>query len=442
MRHKTFIIIIGCFFFLKNSNAQDQFSLADCIQYAWENSTAVERSNNNEKVEDINLKLSKSSRYPSLNFSTTENIYSNSNYQNSPQGGTWVRSEGNSLNWDLNSDITLYNGGKINKSIGQSEINLDQAINLTKNQKEAISLNILNAYTTVLQAKENVANDSAQLAGSENQLEFAEARKSVGAISTVDYLNIKSQYVSTKSQLTASKNDLKMAYVNLMQYMNMPLSEDFEVVVPNIDQSLLTTSIYDVNEIYQLSLGIRPSIAAAELDYKSAQSGINIAKADALPKLSLTSNLGSGYSSSLGGLDMGNQVGNSIGGSIGISLSIPIYQRNQIKSKVQTARIQADNSMLSLMDAKNDLRKAIEQTCTDVVTAASNYEAIQEEYQSEKEAYHVSDEMFRQGMINATDLIISKNKLIAIENKLTQAKYNLIVQKKLINYYKGESILF
>ena len=87
------------------------------------------------------------------------------------------------------------------------------------------------------------------------------------------------------------------------------------------------------------------------------------------------------------------------------------------------------------------MRKYIEQACTDAQTAQSNYIALQEQLEAEKESYQLANEMFTQGMLNSVDFLQSKNNLIIAENKFTQAKYELILQTKIVEYYLGNSIL-
>ncbi len=227
-----------------------------------------------------------------------------------------------------------------------------------------------------------------------------------------------------------------------MQLMNMPINDSFSIKDPNIDALVKIASESDANLIYKIALGIQPTIKSAELNLESAKMNSKIAQADALPQLSLGGSLGSGYSSDMSGVDFGEQFSNKINPSIGLSLSIPIFQRKKVKTNVKIANIQAQNEELNLIDLKNDLRKYIEQACIDAQIASSNYLALQEQYDAENESYQLSDEMFTQGMINSVDFLTSKNNLVSAENKLTQAKYNVLLQNKIIDYYLGNPILF
>jgi len=72
--------------------------------------------------------------------------------------------------------------------------------------------------------------------------------------------------------------------------------------------------------------------------------------------------------------------------------------------------------------SQNNLRKYIEQACTDLQTAQSTYAALQEQLGAEQDSYDVADEMFSQGMVNSVDFLLSKNNMTKAEISYTQAK--------------------
>lgn len=427
----------------KSIEAQNQeYSLEDCINYAWENSTEVSRANNTAEIQNANLSQSKADRGPNLFFNGSQTLSTANSYQENESDGSWSTNNSSDLFLSLNSEITLYNGAKLKNIIAQGKTKLEASETDIQTQKELISLNVLSAYVNALLAIENVKNYEAQLKSTEKQLELAKARKSAGIISSSDYLNIKSQYAADKATFVSSQNSLRINLVALMQMINMPINNSFSIKEPNIDSLIKHTSETDASLVYNTALGLQPSIKSAILNVESTQMESKIAKADALPQISLGGSIGTGYNSTMQYSTFSEQFSNKINPSIGLSLSIPIYQRKKVKTSVAIAHLQTQNEELTLIDLKNDLRKYIEQACIDAQTAESNYSALQEQYDAEKESYHLSDEMFAQGMINSVDFLSSKNNLITAENKLTQSKYNVLLQNKIIDYYMGRTIIF
>lgn len=419
---------------------KNSYSLEDCINYALEHSTDISRANNAVKSTQSSLEQSKAARGPNLFLNLNQNAGSSNSYALTGNTGSWDRDGYSSTNLSLSSSITLYNGAKLKNTIQQNKMNLSAAESDIQTGKELLSLDILSAYINVLLAKEEYTNSEARLKSTEKQVEYAGARKSAGIISNTDYLNIKSQYATDKAALISTQSKLRINLVLLMQLMNMPLDDSFSITEPDVASLLNNMPDTDAEKIYNIALGIRPEIKTAELGFESAKVGIKVAKADALPYLSLNGSVGTNYTNSLSGVSFSEQFGNQINPTIGLSVSIPIFQRKQVKNQVAQATILADNYQLNLIDTKNNMRKAVEQACTDVAIANITYQASLEQYEAEQESYRLSEEMFAQGLINSVDYLTSKNNLISAESSLTQAKFNIVLQNKIINYYSGQPI--
>lgn len=435
----TFIITIVTIGFPQIAGAQEiSFSLNDCINYALENSTDIGRAKNSVASQNAYLEQSEAERLPNLNLGVNQQLNSAGNYN--ATNNEWNRNGNATLSVSLNSQVTLYNGAKIKNSIHQNQINLEYAELNIQTEQELIGLNILTAYINVLLSKDNVQNSQLQFEVTQKQLTYTEARKEAGSISLSDLLIIKSQLASDKTSLIEAESNLRITLISLMQLMNMPVSNDFDIQQPDIDELIGNTTETNPVMVYAIALGIQPNIKTAKLNVESNKTGINIAKADALPKLTLNGGMNTGYASNINEIDLGEQFSNSVNPYVGLSLSVPIFQHKQTKTQVKLAQIQVSDSELELIDMKNDLRKYIEQACTDAQTAQSNYQALQEQLDAEDESYEVANEMFTQGMMNSVDFLSSKNNLIVAENKFTQAKYNLILQNKIVEYYLGNKI--
>ena len=416
------------------------FTLEECINYALENSTTIGRAGNQVESQSSYLEQAKAERGPNLMMSGSETLSSRNSYMASNPGDGWERENSSYLDLGLSSSLTLYNGAKLKNAVQQGKTNLLAAESDIQTQEELISLEVLSAYIYVLYYKEQVKNSESQLEATEMQLEQASARKEAGVMSPSDYLNIKSQYSSDRTSLTASQSDLRIGLVSLMQLMNMPASSAFDIVDPDIESLLIQETETDASMVYNVALGLQPGLKTAELDLESAGLDIKLAKADALPSLSLTGGINSWYSNTLTGISLGEQISRQINPNAGLTLSIPIYQRKKVKNNVRQAEIQYENYQYNLVDIKNDLRKAIEQACTDALTTQSLFDSNSEQLKAEQESYRLAEEMFAQGLLNSVDYMTSKNNLTAAENKLSQAKYNMVLQNRIVNYYLGDPI--
>lgn len=429
----AFVVLPFC------SKAQnDVYTLDDCINYAFEQSIDIGRAQNSQEIQGATLEQSKAERLPNLQLGFSQQLGSTSSYDSGAE--SWERSGNSNFNSSLSSQLTIYQGAKLKNTILQNGIEYQASEYNVQTEKEMLSLNILNAYVNVLLTKENVLNAQLQYESTEEQLAIAQARREAGAIALTDVLNIQSELASNKSLFVQAQSNERIALVSLMQLMNMPLNNAFNIEGVPVDELLNKTVETNSNTVYQVALGLQPNIQNAELLVQSAEKSIQIAKADALPQVTLEGGISSSYSSNIEGVNFGEQVSEGISPNISLNVSIPIFQRKQVKTQVKIAQIEAENTNLYLEEQKLFLRQYIEQACVDAITAQSNYQASKEQLMAETESYAVATEMFQQGMMNAVDYLISKNNYMLAENQFTQSQYTLILQSELIEYYMGQTI--
>jgi len=227
-----------------------------------------------------------------------------------------------------------------------------------------------------------------------------------------------------------------MSKVNLMQLMELPLTDRFEVVSPNFDTMLQASQNHSATEIYETALGIKPQIKQAKLTIESAKLDTEIAHAGLLPSVSMDAGLGTGYSSLNSTFNYTSQLNNSINPSLGINLSIPIFQKKQVRTNITLAKVGVDDARLDEQNARNTLRKEIEQACTDALSAQTQYQASIDQLKAATESYKLAEEKFNLGALNSVDFLFEKTNVIKAESQLLQSKFNLVFSNKIIDFYR------
>jgi outer membrane protein len=436
---QTSLLLTGLLILLSGFAGQAQsktWKLEDCISYALGKNIQIKKADLTNSQNMLYSEQAQANRLPSLNASVSQNFNWYKGFDSFT--GQYGSSNGtNSSNYALNSNVVLFNGEKLTKKIKQASVNLQGGQFYSETVRESVGINILNAYMQVLFSYESVNNAKKQIESTTQQLGLAKERVDLGVISMADYLQIKSELANEKSTLATATSQLAINKVTLMQLMELPVDPNFEISSPNLDSLLVTSIKPEAQEIYNLALGIKPQIKNAALNTESASLNVDIAKADFLPTLSLGAGLSSGYSSLTTGSNYTTQLENKINPSIGLSLSIPIFQKKQVRTNVSLANIAVSNAELDEINTKNGLRKEIEQACVDVEKAKSEYAAGLELLQSSKESYDVTDEKFKQGLLNSVDFLVQKTNLITSESKMLQARFSLIFSYKVLDFYKG-----
>jgi outer membrane protein len=431
-----FLIIFSGF----TGNAQNKvWTLEECINYALSKNVQVQKTMLTNDRNQLTVVQAQANRLPSLNASASENFSWSKTFDYNT--GLYGSSSGsNNTSFSVNSSVSIYNGQKLANKIKQAQLDLESGKYNSDAVKESIGLSILNAYLQLLYDYENVSNAEKQIVSTTEQLNLAKERMDLGVISVSDYLQIKSQLATEKSTLASAQSQLAMGKVTLEQLMELPVDPSFEISSPNLDKLLVDTPIPDAQEIFNQALGIKPQIKNAELAKESAKVGVEIAKADALPSVSMNGGMGTSYSSLSKDVAFTTQIKEKVSPQIGLSMQIPIFQKKQVRTNIATANIAVTDAELTEISTRNDLRKSIEQACADVASAKSQYSASLESKQSAQESLDVATEKYQQGLINSVDYLIQKTNLITSESKLLQSKFSLIFSYKVVDFYKGVSL--
>lgn len=426
-------MIFGVFFLLTSALQAQQdsvWTLEECITHALEMNIQIRKGELSNERYRYYADQSKAQRFPSVNASLIQN------YNWSKASGGSGYSGMNGSNVSLNSSVTVFNGSRLTNQIKQAELDIQAGQYSLETIKESTSLSIMNAYLQVLYAGEQVRNTERQIESTTGQVELAAERLAIRLISQADYAQVRSQLANEKLNLANARSQLAIARVNLEQLMELPVSDDFEIAFPNPEDLVNQNRKPDVAEVYLTALGIKPQVKNAEINKEIAALDEKIARAGYLPVLSASAGAGTSYSSMMTDPYF-DQINNGITPSLGLSLSIPIYQKKQARTSVAVAQLGYQDAGLSELNTRNELRKSIEQACLDVVSAQADYEASVENYQATSESAALSDEKFRQGIINSVDYLVSKTNLILAESNLLQSKYNMIFSYKVLDFYSG-----
>ncbi len=434
MRKLILILSVSLIVMSENIFAQQDsvWTLEKCIDYALNRNIQVRKSELSNQQYRIYEEQAKAQRFPSANASIGQNF----NWSKSTATGESGLTGSNGSSYSVNSGITIFNASKLTTLIKQAELSIESGKYLLETTKESLSLSILDAFLQILYAEELVHNSEKQIESTASQLNLAEERLVLRAIAQSDYAQVKSQLASEKLTLANSQSQLVIAKITLEQFMELPVSDNFKIAHPDLTESLNQNRAPDVRVVYELALTIKPQIKNAAINKEIASYDEKVARTGLFPTLAASAGISSGYSSLNSGSYSG-QINNQIYPAVGFSLSIPIYQKKQVRTSIAVAKIGYQNAELSEIDTKNTLRKNIEQACVDVSSAQIKYEASKENYSATLEASLLSDEKFKQGVINSVDYLVSKTNLIVAESELLQSKYNLIVSYKIMDYYMG-----
>ena len=427
--------------------AQDsvkQWTLQECLDYALENNIQLQKSRNDYLPGVEDTKMAKAARLPSLSVTSSQgftNYPSASASFSDSHSGSYGFSSRNSYTgtYGINAGLTLYNGGKLQTAVKRQ--NLQNQIDALSVEESAndIRVAIVQAYMQALYAREAVEIAINTAKTSEAQRDRAREMFQAGSISQVDLAQLESQYQSDAYQVVVARTSLDNYKLQLKQLLELDITDQIELSVPEINESAVTRVLPDKTQIYATATENMPEIKRGELAVEAADLDIRQARAGFYPSLGLTASVGTGHMSG-NHYESGSQIWNRFNENVGLSLSIPIFSNRQNRTATNKARIAAASSRLDQQDLLKTLLREVETAYLDAVSAQSQYVAANEKERYARQSYELTDEQFRVGMKNTVELITAQNEWSAAQQEVLQAKYMALLNMELLNIYQGQPV--
>ena len=126
-----------------------------------------------------------------------------------------------------------------------------------------MSLNIATGYLQILYYHEMVKTTENQLKATELQSERLKKMVDAGALAQGDFFTLEAQRAAENSQVVSARNNLDLAYLTLVQMLDLPTTKGFEIESPNLEMSLQPALAITPEQIYGAALETQPQIKSA-----------------------------------------------------------------------------------------------------------------------------------------------------------------------------------
>ena len=420
------------------------WTLPECCDYAIAHSISIRQQENQCRQQEINLSNAVNSRLPDLSGSMSQNF---SFGRGLTADNTYSNTNTSSTNFSLGTSVPLFTGFQIPNQIKMSKLNLEAATADLEKAKNDIRMQVAQAYVQILYDMEIADVAHRQIAIDSQQVVRLAALVDNGKASGAQLSQQKATLANSRLTATQADNNLSVALLSLSQLLELPSASGFTVVRPAVGESggsLAAAAIPSPDAVYAEALGIKPEIAAQQLRLRATDNNIAIARSGYMPTLSFSGGIGSNYytTSKFPSDGFGTQLKNNFSQYIGLNLNVPIFNRFQTRNNIRSAKIEQQNQQLTLDNTKKTLYKEIQQVCLNATAARAKYESSAAAAQSSNDAFVLMQAKYENGKANITEFNESKNACLRAESDLVQARYELLYQHSLINFYRGRPLEF
>ncbi len=320
------------------------------------------------------------------------------------------------FNWTL---LDFATRAKILGSHENEKMSAEQSLQY-KNDLTAL---MLIQYLTIQRLKKQVETMDANLTRSRLILQFANAKKNVGAGIPLDIARAKNlveldqlKKMTAYTKLIKAKHDL--ASLLGAEHMHSELEPLSAKSTPNLEfQAALDRSLES-----------RPDLKSAELAQSIAQFAREESHRLLWPKLSFIGEVGSTNTTMLG---LGIK---SLNGAVGLSLTIPLTTGGYISGKRKEAEVMNIKADMQLQQTRTEIVAQVKEALETMISAQEALKTADNYLNTAQEESQISEKRFYSGSSNSLDMMNSHTNLAQAVDTHTESLFNFEAAK--VNYYR------
>ncbi len=420
-----------------------QWTLPECINYAIEHNISLKQRENTRRQNELSLNTAKNSRLPDANAGISENLGFG---RSLGMDNTYSKNNTSNTSFQISTSVPLLTGNRIPNTIKFNQLNLEASTADLEKARNDIRTQIAQQYIQIVYDSEILAVAKRQIGIDSLQCYRLEEMEKNGKATLTEVLQQKATMEQSRLTATQAENTYRLDILALTQLLELPSPEGFSIVTPTLPSN--SGNLININPeiIYQEAIAVKPEVQAEQLRLKASDANILIAKSAKYPTLSFTAGLGTNYYKTLNGNykqdSFGSQLKNNFSQNLGLQLNVPIFNRFATRNSIKSASIDKENQQLALDNVKKSLYKEIQQVYYNTIAAEAKYKSSLQAEVTSKDAFNLTQSKYENGKATITEFNESRNNLMKAESDLIQARYQLIYQKALIDFYRGKELKF
>jgi outer membrane protein len=428
MKLKIRTLLQVCFLVLMNTTIQSQsLTLKECINHALENNPDIQESILNVGVSKANVNVARSNFLPEI----AVNIFQSGNFGRSIDRFTngYIDRFYNASYAGLRLNMPLFTGNRNKYLLASSKALLTSTEAAQDVAKNTLTLDVLVAYVNALALYETIKNADQQLKNDSIQYERILKRKDAGLITKTEEIQLLNQMKSDEIIRIDAQLNYEIGLAELSRLLNLDLPNTTTLFNLEPDQSLIIDSNITLSEDL-------PQFIVAKWNIQSIKENIKATKARSLPSISLSSGYETFYASSNSESSFSQQINATRNGAVSLGITIPIFSKFQIKPLVEDLKMREKIAENGFDRTTIILNQELKLAKTSYVNLKQRYEKSNSLVELAKENMSFIQEQIYAGTATMVDFLLAQTNMERALTSLTNAKYQLILQEKILQFYK------
>ena len=456
------------------SSGNDLWTLQRCLEHALEHNLQLQQAELGIVRGVLAETSAKGAFLPNLNASSSYGV--NIGQRIDPFTNQFASDAVQSSNYGMSSGLTLFNGFQNHLNLRRARLGLELAQTNVEIAQNNVALNLASAYLNVLFQKEflTIAQLNAEATG--RQVDRVQKLVNAGAAAESDLYDVLAQQAADQSSVVSAENGVTIAKLALAQLLQLSGSEadNLDVAPPSDDLLEATQLPLSADAAVAFALNAFPDMKAAELQVTDAYLGLDLAKAQRMPRITGSYSVGSGYSQNRQTLvsdpitqevsipttvedvflttsivvqdgefetmSFQDQFTNNLNQSIFFSLSLPIFNGFGIETNIDRAEVDVLSAQLAKEQTAQSLTQTVEQSWADARAAQRTFEANDRALEAATLAMTNAEARFEAGAISALEYADARTRLDNARINALRTQYDFVFKTRILDFYLGRPL--
>ncbi|NTV67938.1 MAG: TolC family protein [Chlorobaculum sp.] len=436
------------------SQQSKTLSLTECIDIALRNASSVKKAENARHLSGVDLLRSYGNFLPKLTSSASYMPSSVSRSYAVASGTTdayKIRSETASVDLSLTASLNLFNGLSDYAAL-QAALDRKKAAGFTlQRARETIAYDVTQHYYQALLDRELLDIARENLKTARDLLTLTDRQFSIGLKSITDLYQQQAEASNGNLGVINAENQLRRSKLELVR--RLRIDPATEIALEPVDTAAIAMLSPELDIVALSASGLqrRADLEAQRLERDAARQDVRQVAGTRLPRLDLGFSVSSGaidsYKTAIPGQSIdyayppvGRQLENGIDHAISLNLSWTLFDGFTTRYNVETAKVASRNRQLDYEELKDGIEIDLKQVAGDYRAAFSRIESARESLKASESAAQGIMRKYDLGASSFVELSSARAALFNARSTLTQAFYNLALQKALLDYTSGVGI--
>ncbi len=303
--------------------------------------------------------------------------------------------------------------------------------------RQTVIFTVISGYLALIEAEEQVRIREENHAAQVEQEQLVRGLVDGGERPVSDLYQQQANVAAARLSLVEARRDDELRRVDLVQALQLDPAGGYVFEIPELPDSSAAGEEPELGDLVERAFRRRPDVQAAEAELAASRQAEAAAAGGAWPTLSASASYGSNYAST-GNSAFWDQLDERRTGSVGLSLSVPLFDRLSTRHARQRARVATENARLALDDLHQEVALQVRRAVLDWTAARERLRAAEAQLLAARQALDATRERYEAGVATLYEVTQSRADLVAATSTRVSASYNLLWQKRLLDYYVGE----